>query len=124
MERCFRTVRQSELGHHRISGRRYVDQTIASGLVGAWRSDRTDASSGRLSRSRQSFRRPAWLLSFVRRTQRIPFRKIERARTYVGDTETDIQILPLRFDITSLYGLRSDLEAEIPSCTGASGRSR
>ena len=40
MERCLRIMRQSKLGHHRISGRRHLDQTIAPGLVGAWRSDR------------------------------------------------------------------------------------
>ena len=40
MERCLRIVRQSKLGHHRISGRRHLDQTIAPGLVGPWRSDR------------------------------------------------------------------------------------
>ena len=80
MVQCSGYRRQHGIGHHRISRRRRVDQTHASGLGGAGGLSRRAHGAGGLHRSAHAVRRRARLLPRLRQQRRLRFHRHARRR--------------------------------------------
>src|SRR5262250_2475525 len=112
MGRRSRTLRQPEFRHYRVSRRWHVDQAPPPGLVGPRRNHRHTASARRLPRAGHGLRGDAWL----------QFHQALRIGQGVGDSSAHLQVLSVRFDFSSLYGLRSEIEGKIFTGRGENRR--
>src|SRR6516162_7572156 len=94
--------------HHRISGRRRLDETASRRLGGAGRHPSSAARPRRIFWPAHRVRRRAWFLLRFRAHQRRRFRRRDRwLRHAVGDGDFGFQTLSVRDHDASLYRLRA-----------------